>query len=93
MNTCVPCCDVPSVVKYVLVPCRMDDKGKAEATGRPPYGYYHDILKVYADGSWCIVATVDVSEGGDKIAAVAQILAGELPVEIDREFYEKSPYT
>ena len=76
--------------KVVIVPCKLDTKGKiiADHTQRAPYGYHH-VLGVYSDSSAWVLATIDLSVPAEKLNEVVKSIVGELPIEVEPEYYAK----
>lgn len=79
-----------SYVKLVIVPCEMDEDGRAvhDPPKPPPRGTHH-ILGVFEDGSYQQIASVNFTVSQDDMMVIARIMGGETPIEVDREFYKK----
>jgi hypothetical protein len=76
------------VARYVVVPQRFDDNGKFSVDHRPPYGYHH-IIMIHEDKSYLLVAMVFASKDDDKGLAVARVVANDLPIDIEPDFYNQ----
>jgi len=79
---------MPSIKRYIVVPCGTDEEGKIKPAklSPPPYGYHH-IYKVYEDGSFWLDATVNHKIDEIRLMEIAKIIAGEIPIEIDHYFF------
>ena len=78
-----------SFFKYiVVVPTETDEKGHINIDKfKPPYGYHH-IVGCYADGSFKLLASIDVSYPCEMAIKIAETL-GKHPVMVDKDFYRK----
>jgi|JI10StandDraft_1071094.scaffolds.fasta_scaffold1088145_2 hypothetical protein len=77
------------VKKIVVIMCQLDENGKVISNSNPaPYGYHH-IQKVYDDNSFWMIGTISSEIAEEKVSAIAKLIAGDLPVEIDADFYTK----
>ncbi len=78
-------------IKVVIVPVKLDEEEKVvtDETQRPPYGYHH-VCGVYADTSSWLIATIHSSVvKPDKLNEVVAVMVGDLPIEVDPEYYSK----
>lgn len=80
------------VKKYVVIFCEKDDKGKFITRNFPnrlPYGYHH-IVGVYSKDYYRLVATIYAGKNEAEVLIIAKVLAGDLPIEIESNFYLRS---
>jgi hypothetical protein len=83
--------DSENFEKYVVIFCKKDDKGKfitKNFPNRPPYGCHH-IVGVYPKVFHRLVAMIYAETSEADVSSIARILAGDLPVEVDSDFYLK----
>jgi len=73
--------------KYVVIFCKKDDKGKF-IINRLPYGYHH-IVGVCSKDVYQLVAMICAETSEADVSSIARILAGDLPLEADSDFYPK----
>ena len=76
--------------KIVVVLIKEDAQGKVEVgeCSQPPHGYHH-ILGIYEDKGFWSLAHVWCNTSEAEVREIAKMLAGDLPVEVDIDFYKK----